>query len=259
MCEKSRSKRGTKCKAPARETTPYSRPWMAALVEDALTTGELLAACKRAKTPLTEVMRFRRSDPAFDTALAEVDQLARLQAGLAVQALAAQGNLKAVHALTNGTLSTLVPEMTPGPAAKDEIHYLAWETCPHCQYQVFALVRGRSANLQVIFLRPEETTQDLVVGEETPRKLLRYLETLERGEPWARAVTEAGQEAQHQAHRNAAVRAVEARREAAWNAFHEQAQKKGGEHDFTKFHATFFAKYDAEHPATSEDGHGPTS
>ena len=114
-------KSGATCKAragkPAADRRPpppqpeprpaYSRPWVAALVKDAIDTADLGGAARRAGVSLQEISRARADDPAIDAALAEVDQSLRLAATAAVIAQAAAGNLRAIKALTDGTLARL--------------------------------------------------------------------------------------------------------------------------------------------------------
>lgn len=107
-----------KCKAPPPETPPdtpsYSRPWFAGLLEDALSTNDVLGACKRAGVRLVDLMRARAADPAIDVAMIEVDVLGRRLAMNSIVTAASLGDLRAVKALTDGTLA-LLSEGLPSP------------------------------------------------------------------------------------------------------------------------------------------------
>ena len=80
---------------------------MTTLIDDAALSADLPGACRRAGVSLVDLRRWRLRDPAFDLAMVEVDQVVQLSAIEAVRAQAAAGNLKAIRALTDGTLNLL--------------------------------------------------------------------------------------------------------------------------------------------------------
>jgi hypothetical protein len=88
---------------------------MASFLTDALTTADLVGAATRNGVNLVELRRARAMDPGFDLAMAEVDTAMRLAAISAVEAKAAAGDLKAIRALTDGTLGTLIEQTDDEP------------------------------------------------------------------------------------------------------------------------------------------------
>ena len=115
-----------KCKAHAQN---YTRPWFPAFLADALASADVTGACARADVTLLDLHRLRASDPAADAACLELDQIAGLLARQAVVYAAASGDLKAIRALTDGSLNAIgLPDnSTIRPTAGG-----AWLLCPHC-------------------------------------------------------------------------------------------------------------------------------
>jgi hypothetical protein len=91
----------------------YSRPWFAALLADVLKSNDLTGACARADVTPIDLIRARGADPRIDAAMVEVDQLQRAVAVNAVVAAAATGDLRAIKALTDGTLDILTQGLAP--------------------------------------------------------------------------------------------------------------------------------------------------
>lgn len=151
---------------------------MGPFLTDAVSTNDLNGACARAGVHLVEIQRHRSRDPLFDLEMATVEQSLRLAAYSAVQARAAGGDLKAIKALTDGTLNLLAEEPDYEILPLDhprlvalvlEIRAEEWErdarsvhdqVCPHCgRYLVFhtRLDAGGVVTLEMLrhFPRPD--------------------------------------------------------------------------------------------------------
>ena len=178
MSGKTRRKEPGKCKAPP-------RPWLPALIVDALQTGDLPGACARAKVTLYELYRLRATSPEADAALAEVDQVVRLRAVGAVEAMAASGNLRAIRALTDGSLRTLLPQICADQADRPQ-PARGWTRCPNCQEPVFVWGRSGAGGLTVHLAEPGEApTRDLATA---PEYVQAWVTALAAGEGWAEEV-----------------------------------------------------------------------
>ena len=86
-----------KCKTP-----PFSRPWMAAFVEDALRSANVPDSMARAKIGWGDYTRGRRLDPAFDLACHEIDLVVRQALLIQLESRAAAGDFKAAKLLSGG-------------------------------------------------------------------------------------------------------------------------------------------------------------
>lgn len=100
-------------KTPPKKPSPFSRPWFAEFLADALKTNDVPGSCARADVTMVDLIRARQCDPAIDAAMIEVDELQRMMAINAVVAAAAAGDLRAVKALTDGSLDVLTRGLTP--------------------------------------------------------------------------------------------------------------------------------------------------
>ena len=87
-----------KCKP----TPPFSRPWMASFVADALATADLPKSLERATLGWGDYLRFRREDPAFGLACLEIDWVVRSAMILVLEARAAVGDIRAIKLLSSG-------------------------------------------------------------------------------------------------------------------------------------------------------------
>lgn len=114
MSENSRGADRPKRKAP-RSAGP--RPEIAAALDDARRTADLPGALDRAGLELRELLRAAEEVPEIAAALLEVHQVLRLRAALAVEAAAAGGDLRAIRALTDGTMTRLDPKQSAEPGA----------------------------------------------------------------------------------------------------------------------------------------------
>lgn len=89
---------------------------------------------------MIDLVRARAADPAIDAAMIEVDELARMMAVNAVVTAAAAGDMKAIKALTDGTLHTLQEGLASTAVADKPTAGGAWVFCPHCEATI--LVTG---------------------------------------------------------------------------------------------------------------------
>ena len=153
MATKSGGSDQRKCKAPGRAGP---RADVRAALAAALETGDLPAALKAADLTLPEVLRAADRWPEVAAGLLEVHQVIRQRARMAVEASAAAGDLRAIRAMTDGTLDRLDPStgqieglpphiaaamIAAGlTAAGCETPEIPWPAvlCPHCN----RVVRG---------------------------------------------------------------------------------------------------------------------
>jgi hypothetical protein len=75
---------------------------MATFLDDALMTGDLLAACGKAGISLLEYRRERARDPYFDEGCLQVDQVVKLAIISNLEAQAASGSIQAATLLAKG-------------------------------------------------------------------------------------------------------------------------------------------------------------
>ena len=128
--QESSSKTQHECEKPFPDTPSYSRSWFAGFLDDALKTNDVVGSCARAKVTLLDLMRARGADPLIDAAMIEVDEVARMMAINAVVMAAAGGDLRAVKALTDGTLAMLHEGLHPPD--RGQLSGQTHHDCVHC-------------------------------------------------------------------------------------------------------------------------------
>jgi hypothetical protein len=83
-----------KCKTP-----PFSRPWMAAFLADALKSADVVGSMARAKIGWGDYLRGRRLDPRFELACQEIDLIVRHALLIQLEAKAAAGDFRSAKLL----------------------------------------------------------------------------------------------------------------------------------------------------------------
>lgn len=77
----------------------YSERWMGAFIADALESLDLIATCKKHEVSLADVREYRYRDPAFNSAMSDVDRSLDLAIREQLRADAAAGNARATSLL----------------------------------------------------------------------------------------------------------------------------------------------------------------
>ena len=81
---------------------PYSRPWMAGFIADALKTADVPGSLKRHDVGWGDYARFRRTDPAFLSACQEIDLVVKQALWIQLEARASTGDVRALKLLAGG-------------------------------------------------------------------------------------------------------------------------------------------------------------
>jgi hypothetical protein len=119
----------------------YTRAWAEGLLDDAEATADVAGACKRAGVSLADVRRLRGTDLNFAADWERVDLAIRLAAVEAVAAKGASGDIKAIRAMTDGTLDRLGLGLGPGSSNAEVWYCGAQSTCPSC---------GKTAMVEIV-------------------------------------------------------------------------------------------------------------